>query len=173
MVLFKESDNENFAVEGIIADLDRTNRKLKAIGQRLNDGKEQILVPFKSTEIKFRENIPDYKGKVGQVVVDLGITHRTHNRASINKGKRVGDTNKVVKRAQALALVVREKVNIIKTAGQSTATYGAATDPFTQAESNRAHARRQRRAGYKACHHQKGVGELAQTSRRRNPRRNL
>eukprot|EP00972_Heterocapsa_arctica_P013626 2009847-Heterocapsa_arctica.AAC.1 len=76
----------------------------------------------------FRESIPDYKGKVGQAVVDLGITHRTHDRASINKGKRVGDTIKVVKRAQALALAVREKVNIIKTSGQSKATYGATTD---------------------------------------------
>eukprot|EP00972_Heterocapsa_arctica_P097935 14449933-Heterocapsa_arctica.AAC.1 len=81
MVLFKEPDNENFAVEGMIAGLDRTKGKLKAIGQRLNDGKEQISVPFKSTERMFRENIPDYKGKVGQAVVDLGITHRTHNRA--------------------------------------------------------------------------------------------
>eukprot|EP00972_Heterocapsa_arctica_P082662 12180863-Heterocapsa_arctica.AAC.1 len=40
----------------------------------------------------------------------------------------------MVKRTKALALAVREKVNIIKTAGQSKATYGAATNPFTQAE---------------------------------------
>eukprot|EP00972_Heterocapsa_arctica_P075712 11166761-Heterocapsa_arctica.AAC.1 len=66
----------------------------------------------------FRETILDYKGKVGQAVVDLGIAHRTHDRASINKGKRVGDTNKVVERARALALAVRETVNIIKTSGQ-------------------------------------------------------
>eukprot|EP00972_Heterocapsa_arctica_P019525 2882867-Heterocapsa_arctica.AAC.1 len=72
---------QNFAVEGIIADLERTKGKLTAIGQRLNDGKEQIFVTFKSTEIKLRETILDYKGKVGQAVVDLGITHRTHNRA--------------------------------------------------------------------------------------------
>eukprot|EP00972_Heterocapsa_arctica_P050367 7404082-Heterocapsa_arctica.AAC.1 len=57
----------------------------------------------------WREKLPDYKGEVGQAVVDLGITHRTHNRASLNKGKRLADTNKVVKRAQALALAVREK----------------------------------------------------------------
>eukprot|EP00972_Heterocapsa_arctica_P064866 9574527-Heterocapsa_arctica.AAC.1 len=68
MVLFKESDNEHFAVEGILADLDRTKGQLKAIGHRLNDGKEQICVPFKSTERVFRENILDYKGKVGQAV---------------------------------------------------------------------------------------------------------
>eukprot|EP00972_Heterocapsa_arctica_P107438 15825536-Heterocapsa_arctica.AAC.1 len=78
--------------------------------------------------------MPDYKGKIGQAVVDLGITHRTRNRASLNKGKRMADTNRIVKRTKALALAVREKVNIIKTAGQSRATYGAATDPFTQAE---------------------------------------
>eukprot|EP00972_Heterocapsa_arctica_P057636 8502119-Heterocapsa_arctica.AAC.1 len=63
MVLFKESDNAYFAVEGIIADLDRTKGKLKAIGQKLNDGIEQIFVLFKSTERMFRGNIPDYKGK--------------------------------------------------------------------------------------------------------------
>eukprot|EP00972_Heterocapsa_arctica_P008030 1173491-Heterocapsa_arctica.AAC.1 len=51
-------------------------------------------------------------------------------KASLNKGKRVADTNTVVKRAQALALAVREKVNIIKTGGPSKATYVTATDPF-------------------------------------------
>eukprot|EP00972_Heterocapsa_arctica_P049179 7238741-Heterocapsa_arctica.AAC.1 len=71
MVLFKESDNDNFAVEGIIADLNHNKSKLNAIGQRLNDGKEQRCVPFESTAKQFREQIPDYKGKVGQAVVDL------------------------------------------------------------------------------------------------------
>eukprot|EP00972_Heterocapsa_arctica_P074721 11026307-Heterocapsa_arctica.AAC.1 len=66
----------------------------------------------------WKKVLPDYKGKVGQAVVDLGITHRTHNRASLNKGKREADTNKVVKRVQAFALAVKEKVNIIKTGGQ-------------------------------------------------------
>eukprot|EP00972_Heterocapsa_arctica_P000310 44458-Heterocapsa_arctica.AAC.1 len=69
-----------------------------------------MFVPFESTAIFFvRKLIPNYKGKVGQAVVDLGITHRTHKRASLNKGKRVGDTNRVVKRTKALALAVREK----------------------------------------------------------------
>eukprot|EP00972_Heterocapsa_arctica_P109104 16066217-Heterocapsa_arctica.AAC.1 len=71
MVLFKESPNKTTAVEGIITDLGHTKSKLRAIGQILNDGKEQILVPFESTAKKFREIIPDYKGKVGQAVVDL------------------------------------------------------------------------------------------------------
>eukprot|EP00972_Heterocapsa_arctica_P062760 9257156-Heterocapsa_arctica.AAC.1 len=104
MVLFKEYDTEVAAVEGIIQDVDDTNGRLTDIGQRLNDGKEEIFVPFKSMDKIWRERFPDYKGKVGQAVVDLGITHRTHNVASLNKGKRVADTNKVVKRAQALAL---------------------------------------------------------------------
>eukprot|EP00972_Heterocapsa_arctica_P077174 11382409-Heterocapsa_arctica.AAC.1 len=101
MVLFKESDNENVAVEGILEDLDHTKGKLKAIGQRLNDGKEQILVPFRSAEKLFWGNHHEYKRKVGQAVVDLGITHRTHTRASINKGTIVGDTNEVIKRAHS------------------------------------------------------------------------
>eukprot|EP00972_Heterocapsa_arctica_P098667 14560564-Heterocapsa_arctica.AAC.1 len=42
----------------------------------------------------------------------------------------------VVKRTQALALAVRDKVTIIKTGGQSKATYGAAVDPFTQGQLN-------------------------------------
>eukprot|EP00972_Heterocapsa_arctica_P115461 16447852-Heterocapsa_arctica.AAC.1 len=107
MVLLKESHSENTAVEGVIEDLGHTKSKLRAIGQRLNDGKERTFVPFASTANKFRETIPDYKGKVGQSVVDLGVTHRTHNRASLNKI--IGDTNRVVKRGQALALAVREK----------------------------------------------------------------
>eukprot|EP00972_Heterocapsa_arctica_P031556 4647722-Heterocapsa_arctica.AAC.1 len=37
---------------------------------------------------------------------------------------------------QSLALSVKDEVNIIKTAGQSRATYGAASDPFTQAQIN-------------------------------------
>eukprot|EP00972_Heterocapsa_arctica_P072150 10655441-Heterocapsa_arctica.AAC.1 len=61
-------------------------------------------------------------------MVDLGITHRVHTRASLNKGKGVGDTSKMVKRTQALALAVRDKVTIIRTGGQSKATYGAAVD---------------------------------------------
>eukprot|EP00972_Heterocapsa_arctica_P111770 16427995-Heterocapsa_arctica.AAC.1 len=87
MVLFKESPNGNSAVEGIIEDLGHTKSKLRAIGERLNAGKEQIVVLFESTAKKLRDTIPDYKGKVGQAVVDPGVTHRTHNRASLNKGK--------------------------------------------------------------------------------------
>eukprot|EP00972_Heterocapsa_arctica_P083238 12264112-Heterocapsa_arctica.AAC.1 len=96
-------------VKGIIEDLDHTKSKLRAIGHRLHDAKEQLFVPFESTATIIRELIPNYKGKVGQAVVDWGITHRTHKRASLNKGNRVGDINRVVKRTKALALVVREK----------------------------------------------------------------
>eukprot|EP00972_Heterocapsa_arctica_P009816 1444507-Heterocapsa_arctica.AAC.1 len=97
MVLFKETPNETDTVKGIIEDLDRTKARLRAIGQRSNDAKEQIFVPFEAVANMFRKVVPDYKGKVGQAVVDLGITHRTHNRASLNKGKRVADadTNRV------------------------------------------------------------------------------
>eukprot|EP00972_Heterocapsa_arctica_P088152 12998840-Heterocapsa_arctica.AAC.1 len=63
MVLFKESPIENIAVEGIIEDLDHTKSKFRAIGQRLNDGKDQIFVPFESAAKKFRDKIPDCKGK--------------------------------------------------------------------------------------------------------------
>eukprot|EP00972_Heterocapsa_arctica_P098588 14549707-Heterocapsa_arctica.AAC.1 len=66
-------------------------------------------VPFEAVAKIFRNIIPDYKGKIGQAVVDLGITRRTHNRASLNKGKRVPDTNRIIKRTKALALAVREK----------------------------------------------------------------
>eukprot|EP00972_Heterocapsa_arctica_P073324 10828885-Heterocapsa_arctica.AAC.1 len=75
---------------------------------------------------------PGCKGQLGQAVVDLGITHRTHTKASFNKGNIITDTGKVVKRPQALALAVRDKVKMFKTGGQSKAIYGAAVDPFTQ-----------------------------------------
>eukprot|EP00972_Heterocapsa_arctica_P024240 3574992-Heterocapsa_arctica.AAC.1 len=85
MVLSKETPTAIDSVKGIVEDLGHTESKLRAIGQRLNDTKEQIFVPFESTAIIFRKQIPNYKGKVGQAVVDLGITHRTHKRASFNK----------------------------------------------------------------------------------------
>jgi hypothetical protein len=82
MVLFREEDSEIEAVNGIISDLGHTKGKLKAIGQRLNDGKEQIVVPNASTAKLFHNMMPEYKGKAGQAVLDLGITHRTPNRAN-------------------------------------------------------------------------------------------
>eukprot|EP00972_Heterocapsa_arctica_P010706 1570754-Heterocapsa_arctica.AAC.1 len=85
MVLFKETPNEIDTVKGIIEDLNHTKSKLRATGQRLNDAKEQIFVPFDSTAKIVWEQIPNYRGKVGQAMVDLGITHRTHKRASRNK----------------------------------------------------------------------------------------
>eukprot|EP00972_Heterocapsa_arctica_P085155 12547305-Heterocapsa_arctica.AAC.2 len=58
MVLFKDSDDENVAVEGIISDLDHAKGKPRAIGQRLNDGKEQRFVPFESTAKKRQGTTP-------------------------------------------------------------------------------------------------------------------
>eukprot|EP00972_Heterocapsa_arctica_P005094 756302-Heterocapsa_arctica.AAC.1 len=55
----------------------------------------------------------------------------THTEASLNKNKRVDDTIEVVKNIQSLGLSVRDNINIIKAAGQSRATDGAAVDPFT------------------------------------------
>eukprot|EP00972_Heterocapsa_arctica_P006027 888284-Heterocapsa_arctica.AAC.1 len=106
MVLFKEDPTETQAALGIEEDLNRTKARLASIGQ------------------------------VGQAVIDLGITHRAHTRASLNKGKRVGDSAKVARRTQALALAFKDKVTIIKTASQSTAIYGAAVDAFTQWQMN-------------------------------------
>eukprot|EP00972_Heterocapsa_arctica_P003287 489459-Heterocapsa_arctica.AAC.1 len=55
--------------------------KLNNMGQVRNDSKEQIFMPNTYME-KLWDNItPDYKGKVGQEVVDLGVTHRVHTRA--------------------------------------------------------------------------------------------
>eukprot|EP00972_Heterocapsa_arctica_P096279 14204972-Heterocapsa_arctica.AAC.1 len=46
----------------------------------------------------------------------------------------VDDTVEVIKYIQSLGLSVRDKVTIIKAAGQSRATYEAAVDPFTVAQ---------------------------------------
>eukprot|EP00972_Heterocapsa_arctica_P002989 440086-Heterocapsa_arctica.AAC.1 len=66
MVLFKETSNETDTVKGMIEDLEHTKARLRSIGQRLNDAKEQIFVPFESVAKIFRNIIPDYKGKIGQ-----------------------------------------------------------------------------------------------------------
>eukprot|EP00972_Heterocapsa_arctica_P042684 6291994-Heterocapsa_arctica.AAC.1 len=58
--------NETDTVKGIIEDLDRAKSRLRAIGQRLNDAKEQIFVPFEAVANVLRKLVPDYKGKIGQ-----------------------------------------------------------------------------------------------------------
>eukprot|EP00972_Heterocapsa_arctica_P102853 15159109-Heterocapsa_arctica.AAC.1 len=63
-------------------------------------------------ERRWRNIQPDCKGKVGHAVVDLGITQRVHSRASLNRGKIVADASTMVKRTQALALAVRDKVTV-------------------------------------------------------------
>eukprot|EP00972_Heterocapsa_arctica_P088359 13029134-Heterocapsa_arctica.AAC.1 len=90
----------------------------------------------KAGEIIWHQNCLDYKGRVGQAVIDLGINMRTHNEAILNKTKRVEDTVKMVKHIQSLGLPLRDNINIIKAAGQGRATYGAAVDPFTVAQIN-------------------------------------
>eukprot|EP00972_Heterocapsa_arctica_P055263 8154212-Heterocapsa_arctica.AAC.1 len=66
--------------------------KLTEIGQVLNDKKEHIVVQSKTGEIIWHQNCPDYKGRVGQAVIDLEITLRTHTESSLNKKKRIDDT---------------------------------------------------------------------------------
>eukprot|EP00972_Heterocapsa_arctica_P093931 13854328-Heterocapsa_arctica.AAC.1 len=136
MLLFREDPTEIQAVLGIMDDLDRTKGRFTSIGQVLNDSKEEVFMPNKSIERVWRNIQPDYKGAVGQAVVDLGVTHRVHTRVSLHKGKRVGYTSKVVNITQALAFAVRDKVTIIKIAGQSKPIYGAAGDLFTQGQLN-------------------------------------
>eukprot|EP00972_Heterocapsa_arctica_P076798 11327215-Heterocapsa_arctica.AAC.1 len=101
----------------------------------LNDNQYQIFVPSNSGNNIWHRTSPDYEGRVGQAVLDLGITLITHTQASLNETKSVG-TVKVVREVQSLALSVKDKVTIIKTAGQSKAIYGAAVDQFAQAEIN-------------------------------------
>eukprot|EP00972_Heterocapsa_arctica_P060777 8964317-Heterocapsa_arctica.AAC.1 len=110
--------------------------KLTEIGQVLNDKKEHMFVQNKTGERIWHQHCPDYKGRVGQAVVYLGITLITHTEASLNKKKRSDGTIKVVTNIQYLGLSVRDKSNIIKAAGQSRATYGAAVDPFTVVQIN-------------------------------------
>eukprot|EP00972_Heterocapsa_arctica_P093629 13810830-Heterocapsa_arctica.AAC.1 len=74
--------------------------KLTELDQVLNDKKEQIFVQSQTGERIWHQTCPDYTGRVGQAVIDLGITLRTHNEASLNKKKRVDDTVKVVKSIQ-------------------------------------------------------------------------
>eukprot|EP00972_Heterocapsa_arctica_P005229 775432-Heterocapsa_arctica.AAC.1 len=50
MVLFKEEETEEQTMTGLQADLTAAKRKLTTIGQGLNDGKEQIFVPNKSSK---------------------------------------------------------------------------------------------------------------------------
>eukprot|EP00972_Heterocapsa_arctica_P032907 4841935-Heterocapsa_arctica.AAC.1 len=107
MVLFKEGDTEE-AISGLYKDLMDAKDKLTSIGQVLNDEKEHI-VQNKTGERVWHQHCPDYNGRVGQAVIDLGITLRTHTETSLNKQKGVDDTIRVVKRIQSLGLSLRDK----------------------------------------------------------------
>eukprot|EP00972_Heterocapsa_arctica_P092344 13618585-Heterocapsa_arctica.AAC.1 len=124
VVLLKEGDTEEEAISGLYKYLIEAKNKLTYIGQS------------KTGERIWHQHCPDYKGRVGQAVIDLGITMRTHTEANLNQKTRVDDTIKVVKKIQSLGLSVRNNINIIKAARQSRATHGAAVDPFTVAQIN-------------------------------------
>eukprot|EP00972_Heterocapsa_arctica_P038460 5665658-Heterocapsa_arctica.AAC.1 len=104
MVLFKEGDTEEPAIVGLHKDLTDAIQKPTDIGQVLNDKKEHIVVQSRTSERVWHQTSPDYKGRVGQALIYLGITLRTHTQASFNKAKRVEDTVKVVRQIQSLAL---------------------------------------------------------------------
>eukprot|EP00972_Heterocapsa_arctica_P093531 13795860-Heterocapsa_arctica.AAC.1 len=95
MVLFKEGDTEEESISGLYKDLIESNNKFTEIVQVLNDKKERIFVQSKTGEIIWHQTGPDYKGRVGQAVIYLGIILRTHSETSLNKKKRVEDTVKV------------------------------------------------------------------------------
>eukprot|EP00972_Heterocapsa_arctica_P010243 1504578-Heterocapsa_arctica.AAC.1 len=59
--------------------------KLTSIGQVLNDKKEHVFVQSKTGERVWHQQCPEYKGRVGQAVIDLGITLRWHTDSSLNK----------------------------------------------------------------------------------------
>eukprot|EP00972_Heterocapsa_arctica_P058605 8642753-Heterocapsa_arctica.AAC.1 len=92
MVLFKEGDTEEEAISCLYKDLMEAKNKLTEIGQVLNDKKELIFVQSKTGERVWHQTCPDYNGRIGQAVIDLGITLRTHKEASLNKKKSVDDT---------------------------------------------------------------------------------
>eukprot|EP00972_Heterocapsa_arctica_P110068 16207179-Heterocapsa_arctica.AAC.2 len=103
MVLFKEGDTEQQTIVGLHTYFTEAKQTLTDIGQFLTDNKERIFVQSKSGEQVWHRTSPYYKGRVGQAVLDLGITFRTHTQASLNKGKRVGDTVKTFRNIQSLA----------------------------------------------------------------------
>eukprot|EP00972_Heterocapsa_arctica_P044165 6518781-Heterocapsa_arctica.AAC.1 len=72
-------------------------QKFTYLGQVLNEKKEQIFVQSRTGGIIWHQTSPDYKGRVGQAVIDLGIALRTHNESILNKATRVDDTVKVVR----------------------------------------------------------------------------
>eukprot|EP00972_Heterocapsa_arctica_P104290 15372622-Heterocapsa_arctica.AAC.1 len=110
---FTYGDTEEEAISGLYKYLMEAKNK-------------NIFVQHKTGERIWHHSCPDYKGRVGQAVIYLGITLRTHTEASLNNNTIIDDTIKVVKNIQSLGLSVRDKINIIKAAGQSRATYGAA-----------------------------------------------
>ncbi len=76
--------------------------------------KEHFYIQNKAAEQILYQQNPDYQGRVGKAVIDLGIILRMHTEAILNKTKRIDDTIKVVKRIQTLGLPVRENKTLSK-----------------------------------------------------------
>eukprot|EP00972_Heterocapsa_arctica_P021141 3111487-Heterocapsa_arctica.AAC.1 len=90
MVLFKEGDDEEEAIRGLYKDLTEAKQKLTDIGQVFNEKKEQIFVQSKTGERIWHQTGPDYKGRVGQAVIDLGITLRHTNTGQSQQSQKSG-----------------------------------------------------------------------------------
>eukprot|EP00972_Heterocapsa_arctica_P064087 9455367-Heterocapsa_arctica.AAC.1 len=71
MVLFKEGHTDEEAESGLYKDLMEARDKLTSIGQVLNDKKEHMFVQSKTGERVWHQRCPEYKGRVGQAVIDL------------------------------------------------------------------------------------------------------
>eukprot|EP00972_Heterocapsa_arctica_P057831 8530844-Heterocapsa_arctica.AAC.1 len=84
MVLLKEEGTEEQTIVKLHTDLTAAKQKLTDIGQVLNDEKEQIFAQRKSGEQIWNRTSPEYKGRVGQAMLDLGITLRTHTHSGVS-----------------------------------------------------------------------------------------
>eukprot|EP00972_Heterocapsa_arctica_P039183 5771829-Heterocapsa_arctica.AAC.1 len=83
MVLFKEDETDIETVDGLNKDLNNAKQKLTNIAQVLDDIKQLIFMPNNNMEKLWQYFSPEYKGKVGQAVVDLGITHTERTRKPV------------------------------------------------------------------------------------------
>jgi len=80
---------------------------------------------------------PDYSGRVGKFVKDLGVGFSVVGVRSPDRGDRVDKAVEVCGRIKALTLGPMAKKVIMKAAAQSVSVYGVAVGPLTVSQVGR------------------------------------
>ena len=130
IVLHNSSTSAEEVALNMQRSIDEVADALEGIDQVVNKTKEQLYMNSAELIKVWSKIEPEYDGKVGKAVKDLGVCVKAIGVASTNRAERIKDASGVIKRVGGLPYAVSEKTTIIKTAGLSKSLYGSHVDPI-------------------------------------------